>query len=67
MNTAGRNARCGAAWKNDDGSIYVKLDLFISLQQMGDLQIRLFPVTDRPPVRPAQPGSPPIPEDDIPF
>lgn len=69
MNSAGRNARCGAAWKNADGSIYIKLDLFIALRQEGDLQIRLFPVTDSvaPAVRRPSQSDLGLPEQDIPF
>lgn len=34
--------RVGAAWLNDDGSITIKLDAFVTLTATPDLTIRLF-------------------------
>ena len=49
MDSIGRNPRIGGAWVNEDESIYIKLDRFIVLDnKQGDLQIRLFPVREKP-------------------
>jgi len=39
----------GAAWKNPNGSISVKIDPFVILQGGADLLVTLFPVTERKP------------------
>jgi len=43
--TGSTNSNVGAAWKNDDGSIGVKLNPGVSLT--SNLQIRLFPPTTK--------------------
>lgn len=43
--TGQTNSHVGAAWKNDDGSIGIKLNAGVSLT--SDLQIRLFPPTEK--------------------
>lgn len=43
-----RTGKIGAAWKNADGSIALKLDMFVTLASDPDLLITLF-VNDRPP------------------
>jgi len=74
-----RKGRIGAAWKNDDGSISIKLDAFVVLNSNDNLEVRLF--TNRyaapaasPPVPPPTPQEEPKQpyttkdlHDDIPF
>ena len=63
--TGDRNAKLGAAWRNADGSITVKLDAFIVLHGGPDLLVRLFPRN----IKPGETlGGPPQTEDEeIPF
>lgn len=42
-----RTGKIGAAWLNADGSIAIKLDMFVTLASDPDLLITLF-VNDRP-------------------
>lgn len=37
---------CGAGWRNDDGSISIKLAPWVVLEGKDELVIRLFPNTD---------------------
>jgi hypothetical protein len=70
-------SRVGAAWKNDDGSITIKLDNFVHLIGNRDLVLRLFPNDKQRFVAraadgykaPPPPAQPPLEEmdDDIPF
>lgn len=52
--------RVGAAWKNNDGSISLVLDAFITLTSSKDLVITMFP-DNKPKNNPSRP------EQDIPF
>lgn len=69
MNSHVRGRRIGGAWINDDGSIQVKLDPFIHLNNDdGSLQVRLFKTQEgavRSSARPA--SSADGIDDDIPF
>ena len=50
----------GVAWKNDDGSISVKLNAFVYVAAAPDLLITLFPKDDGPCKKPSQvPETPP--------
>lgn len=51
--TGERTGKVGAAWKNDDGSVSIKLDMFVTLMYDPDLLVTLF-VNDRP--SPVVPG-----------
>lgn len=50
MNDSGAKGRIGAAWTNDDGSIYIKLDAWVTVQGEGlagqKVSIRLFPTSE---------------------
>lgn len=53
----------GAAWINDDGTIAIVLDPFVSLTQHGkQLLITLFPIDGSEPKKERTP-----PDDEIPF
>jgi hypothetical protein len=39
--------RIGGAWKNDDGTISVRLNAFITLKATEDLIITLFPADEK--------------------
>lgn len=45
--TGDRTGKIGAGWKNEDGSISVKLDMFVTIAYDPDLLVTLF-VNDRP-------------------
>ena len=45
--TGERTGKVGAAWRNEDGSVSIKLDMFVSLIYDPDLLLTLF-VNDRP-------------------
>lgn len=51
--TGERTGKVGAAWENDDGSVSIKLDMFVTLAYDPDLLVTLF-VNDRP--SPVVPG-----------
>jgi hypothetical protein len=47
--TGERNYRCGAAWKNDDGTISIKLDPFIVLDANNPgIVVTLFERKEKP-------------------
>ena len=67
--------KIGAAWINDDDSIFIKLNPFIVLSQIENPTIKLFPNDDKYEERQAakkekaekRPPPPSDLEDDIPF
>lgn len=73
----GRKGRCGAAWKNDDGSISIVLDPWVVLQGNGPAEttFSLVLFENKPwekreaeaEASPAKGYSAPLDEDDIPF
>lgn len=43
----GEKSLVGAAWRNPNGSISVKIDPFVILQGGSDLLITIFPISER--------------------
>lgn len=46
--TGERNNKIGAAWKNSDGSLTIRIDPFVVLQGSSVLTLRLFPINADP-------------------
>ena len=72
----GHKGTVGAAWRNEDGSISVRLAPFVVLDQADDLMVTLFVDDGGPPEPPARPrperptppgDRPDDPGGDIPF
>lgn len=53
--TERKNPRLGAAWINNDGTISIKLDDFVTVTGSKSTYLRLFPNRDRSQAKPQTP------------